>query len=199
MKNRQKKRTSLNNATKWLLYSPFQSKLFLKMNNNGLFCFLMLLAFYTTQAAILEEQVTLKQEALKARSMSMEAEKATLTRAIMETTLDAIIEENLKQGVFLELEPDAIKANVNMALEKAFEKMRKPYSLKFEKEPTAETLNRNSIVLVKRIGKKTVEAEYQYTGGLMKQNEVKAVISEGKVRQEFKIPIGYTIKTRVVE
>lgn len=158
----------------------------------------MLLAFYTTQAAIIEEQGALKQEALKARSTSMEAEKATLTRAIMETTLDKIIEEKLKQGVFLELEPDAIKANVNMALEKAFEKMRNPYSLEFEKEPTAETLNRNSIVLVKRIGEKTVEAEYQYTGGLMKENEIKAVIVEGNAKQEFRMPIGYTIKTRVI-
>lgn len=173
------------------------------MNNKGLFSFLLILIFVTIELNMLEEQTRTRQELLKTKNISIESEKATLTRAIIEHTLDQIIEEQLKRGMALELKPEEIKNRVNEQIEKAIQKTKNTNSqnqkITSKEKIDKQYLNKNSTVIVKRIGKNTLQAEYHYTGGLMKNNELTLNIRGKNTEQEFKLPIGYTIKAKLAE
>jgi hypothetical protein len=173
------------------------------MNRRGIFCFLLLLAFFSLEIGLLNQTSEPAAKLGEARALAFEAEKASLVRALMENSVDATIEESLRQGLLLNQEPKDIKKTVNNRLASLFGKMQKEFNeeVKVFFDPNSldeEYLNENSSVLVTRLDKKTVKAEYCFTGGLMKNNEVIAEIRGGSAKLLFKMPAGYTIGKTVI-
>ncbi len=169
------------------------------MNREGIFCFLLVLAFIALEIRFLNEATNASQRLQKAKALAFEAEKASFVRALMENSVDVAIEESLLQGLLLNLEPDQIKKQANNRLAALFRLMQREYQSKLvvsfdSKSLDPEFLNQNSSVLVTRLGKKTVEGLYHFTGGIMKNEAVSAEIAGSRVRQYFKIPAGYTVK-----
>jgi hypothetical protein len=173
------------------------------MNKKGLFCFLLLLAFASIQAGLLARAAGAEAETEKALALAFEAEQLSTARAIMENGIDLAVEEGLAQGIALGLGPEETKALVNARLALLFEKMEGPcfpgLQTMFEAESKdAFFLNGNSAVSMARVAGREIEAEYSFTGGLMKNRAVKAEIRGKNALVEMELPIGYTVKKRAV-
>lgn len=171
------------------------------MNNKGLFCFLLVLAFASIQTGLLGRATEM--ETGRARALAFEAEQLSTARAIMENGIDLAAEEGLRQGIALNLEPEEIKQLVNARLAMLFEKMETQgfpgIKTEFEEESKNPAfLNENSAVSVARISGREVEAEYSFTGGLMKNKTARAKISGKKAVIIMELPVGYTVKEMVV-
>ncbi|MFA4855640.1 MAG: hypothetical protein WC634_03585 [archaeon] len=171
------------------------------MNNKGLFCFLLLLAFASIQTGLLGRATEM--ETGMAGALAFEAEQLSTARAIMENGIDLGAKEGLRQGIALNLEPEEIKALVNARLVLLFEKMETQgfpgIKTEFEeKGKNISFLNENSAVSVARIAGREVEAEYCFTGGLMKDKTVRAKISGTKAAITMELPVGYTVKETAI-
>lgn len=177
--------------------------IFCTMNNKGLFCFLLLLAFASIQTGLLGRAAESEIETGRAGALAFEAEQLSTARAIMENSIDLAIEEGLRQGIALNLGPEEIKRLVNARLALLFEKMETQgfpgIKAEFEEESKNQAfLNENSTASVARISGMEVEAEYSFTGGLLKNKAVKAKISGKKAAITMELPAGYTVKETVV-
>lgn len=173
------------------------------MNKRGMFCFLLLLAFFSLEISFFNQASEASGKLAEAKMLAFEAEKASFVRALMENSVDAAIEEGLGQGLLLNQEPETIKETVNSRLAGLFGEMEKAFNeeMKVAFSPESldeEYLNKNSSVLVTRIGKKTVRAEYSFTGGAMKRNSAVAEVSGSNLKLFFRMPAGYTIGKTVV-
>jgi len=173
------------------------------MNRNGIFSFLLLLAFFSIELVFLDHALEANNRLETAKAIAFEAEKSSFTRALMEESVDTLVEKSLRQGLILNQEPEELKKNVNSKLEVLFREMEVSYlegaRVRFgEKSLSQSFLNENSTVLVSRIDKKTVLAEYCFTGGLMREEEVVAEILGKAGKHLFKVPAGYTIEARLV-
>ena len=173
------------------------------MNNKGLFCFLLLLAFASIQTGLLGRAAESEIEAGRARALAFEAEQLSTARAIMENGVDLAAKEGLKKGIALNLKPEEIKALVNARLALLFEKMETEgfpgLKAEFEEEgKNIAFLNENSAVSSARIASREVEAEYSFTGGLMKDKTVRAKISGTRAAITMELPAGYTVKETVI-
>ncbi len=173
------------------------------MNGKGIFCFLLLLAFFTLEIGFLDRATEERRSIAQAKALAFEAEKAFLVRSLMENSVDLAIDKGLLQGLQLNLGPQEIKGHVNSRLAALFRKMEKAYndeiSISFDTKSLQESfLNKNSSVIVTRLDKKTIEAEYCFTGGIMASNTVSAKITGKGVTQIFRMPAGYTVKAEVL-
>lgn len=174
----------------------------MKMNRGGFFCFVFVLAFLSAEVTFMQGSSAENQEMLEAKIIAFDLEKTSFTRTLMENSVDSVLRESLRQGLVQNLGPEEIKDLANRNLELLFQRMETAYgqeNLKFyPKEIGREFLNSNSVVLVTKLGEKTIEAEYCFTGGIMKENRVFAEIKGKEAKQEFQIPAGYTIKATVI-
>jgi len=173
------------------------------MNRHGLFCFVLLLAFFAVEAGFFAGAGEASHSIAEAGSLAFEAEKTSFTRALVENSVDAVVKESLRQALVLNLGQEETKKHVNSRLALLFTKIEKAYSeeieVKFDFESIQESfLNENSSVLVTKLKGKALEAEYCFTAGVMKNRFVEAEITGGKVKQFFKMPAGYTVKKEVV-
>jgi len=173
------------------------------MNGKGIFCFLLLLAFFALEAGFSNRAVEAGQLLSEGKATAFESESTFLARALVENSVDQAIEESLKQGLALNLEASQLKGYVNSRLAILFGKMEKKQnpgiSLAFSKQSLdQEFLNKNSVVVVESLSKKQVKAEYTYTAGLMKNEPVVAEISSLNSRHVFMLPAGYTVKAVVI-
>ncbi len=173
------------------------------MNKRGIFCFLLLLAFFSLEIGFLSQAGQATDKLAEANALAFEAEKASFVRALMENSVDAAIEEGLLQGLLLNQEPEVIKEAVNSRLAGLFAEMEKSFNeeVKVAFSPESldeEYLNKNSSVLVTRIDKRAVRAEYSFTGGAMRRNSAVAEVSGSNLKLFFRMPAGYTIGKTVV-
>jgi len=168
------------------------------MNRKGLFSFLLLLAFFSLEIGFLAKATEFKELALKEKAAAFEAEKASLQRTLIENSVDAIVEQELEQGLLLGLEAEEIKWRVNSRILALFKKIEKDpiqgISVEFDADSLNPVfLNANSSLLVSKPGKKVL-AEYHFSGGLLKKESVSAKIFGEKTVVFFEIPPGYTVR-----
>lgn len=173
-------------------------------NNRGIFCFALVLAFAAIELNFLEGAGSAEAILGESVSLGFETEKVSLTRAVIENSVDKAIEESLMQGLVLDLEAGEIKKETNKRLIALFEKIEESHSreirARFARKAFAQDfLNQNSSVIVQRIDKRAIEASYSFTGGLEKGNEVSAEISSKGARAFFKLVPGYTVKASFLE
>jgi len=142
------------------------------MNKNGIFCFVLLLAFFAIEARFLAEATNASNKIELAEELGFEAEKAWLAREVTEDNVDLAIKEALHQVLLLN----------------------------FGQEETKNFVNAKLVVLtvaIEAIDKKTVKATYYFTGGILKNKKVYAKIKGKKALLEFELPAGYSINTSV--
>ena len=170
------------------------------MNSRAFFCFVLLLAFLAAELEFLTGFENANSQVASANASAFEAEKLSLVRSLLEESTDSVVEESLRAGLILELGPEGIKAGVNERLALLFSKAEKAYGIvEFEanaKDPGF--LNENSSVIVSRLGKKGIRAEYFFSGGIMKSNFVLARVGNQETIAEFRVPAGYTASAMVV-
>jgi hypothetical protein len=170
------------------------------MDSKGFFCFLLLLAFIAIELELLAGFGDAGNEVAEATAPAFEAEKLALVRSLLEESVDSVVEEGLREGLLLELGPEGIKVGVNERLALLFSEAGKAYGfVEFEavsKSPAF--LNENSSVIVSRLGKKSIQAEYHFSGGVMKSNFVLVRIQGRQSVAEFMVPAGYTASATVV-
>ena len=173
------------------------------MNNKGIFCFLILLAFSAIQAEQFKGNRTQMLQLEKAKATAMEAEQLNAIKLSIEINTDKVVKQTIHEALLQNKEPEEIRDAVNQKLTQLFNATSEAYkTAKIEFKSTAgqlntEFLNNNSKAIVSKIDKKTIAAEYVFTGGILKNQEAFAEITGKKTRQQFKIPIGYTIKATV--
>jgi len=173
------------------------------MNKKGIFCFVLLLAFFAIQTRFLAETTEASNKIEMAEELGFEAEKIWLVRAIMEEDVDFAIKEALQQTLLLNLRPEESKKIVNSRLALLFVEMEKTNWEKIKIEFKTDSknlqfLNENSAIAIESIDKKTIMATYYFTGGLLKNKKVYAEIKGKKAMLGFEIPAGYSIKESVV-
>ncbi len=173
------------------------------MNEKGIFCFVLLLAFFAIQTRFLAETTEATGRIELAEELGFEAEKAWLARAVMEEDVDFVIKETLHQGLLLNLGQEETKIFVNSKLVLLFAEMEKAnwegIEIKFRQESkNLQFLNENSAIAVEAIDKKTIMATYYFTGGLLKNKKVYAEIKGKKAMLGFEIPAGYSINKSVI-
>ena len=83
------------------------------MNEKGIFCFVLLLAFFAIQTRFLAETTEASNKIEMAEELGFEAEKIWLARAVMEEDVDFAIKETLQQTLLLNLRPEETKKIVN--------------------------------------------------------------------------------------
>ena len=86
---------------------------------------MLLLAFFAIQARFLAETAEASDKIELAEELGFEAEKAWLTRAVIEEDVDFAIKETLNQGLLLNLGPEETKNFVNGKLVLLFLEMEK--------------------------------------------------------------------------
>ncbi len=173
------------------------------MNEKGIFCFVLLLAFFAIQTRFLAETTEASAKIEMAEELGFEAEKTWLARAVIEEDTDIAIKEALHQGLLLNLRQEETKIFVNNKLVLLFSEMEKANweGIEIEFKPESKNLqflNENSAIAVEAIDKKTIMATYYFTGGLLKNKKVYAEIKGKKAMLGFEIPAGYSIKESVV-
>ncbi len=173
------------------------------MNEKGILCFVLLLAFFAIQTRFLAETSEASRKIDMAEELGFEAEKAWLARAVMEENVDLAIKETLNQGLLLNLGPKETKIFVNSKLVLLFVEMEKTNleGIVIEFKPESKNLqflNENSAIAIEAIDKKTIITTYYFTGGLLKNKKVYAEIKGTNTMLEFEIPAGYSIKESVV-
>ncbi len=172
------------------------------MNKNGIFCFVLLLAFFAIEARFLAEATNASNKIELAEELGFEAEKAWLAREVTEDNVDLAIKEALHQVLLLNFGQEETKNFVNAKLVVLFSEIEKAnwdgIVIEFETESkNLEFLNENSTVAIEAIDKKTVKATYYFTGGILKNKKVYAKIKGKKALLEFELPAGYSINTSV--
>jgi len=173
------------------------------MNEKGIFCFVLLLAFFAIQTRFLAETTEASNKIEMAEELGFEAEKVWLARTVMEGDVDIAIKDTLNQGLLLNLGQNETKILVNSKLVLLFVKMENANleGIEIEFKPESKNLqflNENSAIAVEAIDKKTIMATYYFTGGLLKNKKVYAEIKGKKAILGFEIPAGYSIKESVV-
>ena len=173
------------------------------MNGKGIFCFVLLLAFFAIEARFLAEAAEASSRIGAAEELGFEAENAWLARAVMEEDVDIAIKEALRQGLLLNLGHEETKIFVNSRLALLFAEMEKAnwegIAIEFGPESkNLEFLNENSAVSVEAVGDKTIKATYYFTGGLLKNKKVYAEVKGKKAAIGFELPAGYSINGSVV-
>jgi len=168
------------------------------MDSKGFFCFFLLLAFLSIELGLREGIGSAGNEVGGAISAGFEAEKLSLVRGLLEESVDQTVEQSLKEGLLLELGPEDIKAMVNERLSLLFSEAEKQYGFVEFEEKSPGFLNGNSSVIVSRLEKKSVGAEYFFSGGILKSNFVLAEIRGKESMLEFRVPVGYAISATVV-
>ena len=189
------------NAAICAIFKAFSAKgnLLVPMNSRGIFCFVLLLAFFALEARFLNEAGSQETQLRKAGEIAFELEKAGFARALMENSVDSAIGQELKEGIAKNLEPKEIKESVNQRLAMLFQKMESGYSegisVKFCHDcMDLQFLNENSSVFAGNAGKATIAAQYCFTGGIKKDKKIEAEISGKSAKLVFSMPIGYCIE-----
>ncbi len=175
------------------------------MNSKGLFCFVLLLGAIAIETGLLNQGLEAKRDVAGGKAIAFEAEKTAFVRTVIENSVDAVIEWELYNGLLLNLGPEEIKQRVNRKLLVLFGEIEKAYGKEIKVRFYAGNgvlsegfLNENSKVLVTRINRGTIAAEYNFTAGLLKNNLVFAEIAGKKTKQFFKIPAGYSLGKTVI-
>lgn len=185
------------------------------MNSKGFFSLLLLFAFVILLARVQEDINFQKQEILKAKAVMLQAEKANYLKTELEQNTDFIIEKTiereLKNG---KSNPAELQARIVASLELFFKQM--------ENEREGLTFYHSSSFLgFKKIGKGKKEkfsgfgdwfktiivnvkenaflVEFEFTGGILKDNLVFAMLESKNQKQAFAIPTGYKIVKLVVK
>jgi hypothetical protein len=191
----------LNNANR-LAFLGFAQKKSFFMNRRGLSC-ILLLAFLGIELAFLEKSIALNRLEAEAMAAAFEAEQACFSRTVLEENTDLLVWETLRQGLSLGLENEELKAAVNARLVAFFaesEKASGSSGISLEFLPESKSfffLSENTSLIQKKAAGKGLEAEYCFTGGLLKNKEVKARVFGERVETEFRIPAGYCVKAGV--
>lgn len=190
------------------------------MRANGFFCFSLALVFALTAFAISDSGNTAKEKILEAKTIAMSLEQAGLKRFEIEQNADKAIalamEKSIREGK--ESQED-VKRSADSALWQLFEKEKnqskekiefysanasnKQYSrlgLSGKKKPLEKKdLEKNSKAIVLGIEGRAFVAEYNMTGGLLKNKAVFAILEKQKSRQLFLLPIDYSNKATVIK
>lgn len=171
------------------------------MASRGLFCFVVVLLFIPLHLVMLSANSSIEAGMQDAGNALLEMERLNYIRTEIEENTDLLILQTLEAQVMAgKSKPDAVKEAVDEKLLWFFNEAEKNYSrenVKFlvsGREIGIEGLGENTKVLVIKEGN-LVYAEFSYTGGMLKDNKLYAVIKGKRSRQVFEIPIGYTIMT----
>lgn len=171
------------------------------MNKKGIFCFLLLLCFLGIQIAMQKNTVENQQIFSQAEALCFELEKVDLKRTVLEENLDFLVREAmLEEAKKQNFDSEKIKKRVNEKLLEFFSAVEKetgtgffgvlPLSLKY--------LNSNSEALAIHYNGFWI-VEYNYTGGVLKSNFLRAKIELENSEKEFELPVGYIQKITVLE
>jgi hypothetical protein len=170
------------------------------LNRKGIFCFILLLAIIGIELRLLGSAAHADEKLGFAKTAAIEAERLNTVRAVLESNVDGIVEETMREQLLLNRRPEEIKQAVNSRLLGLFSATESAYaprvSIGFRSANGAldqKFLNENSAVLVAQSHGKELYCEYCFTGGAMKNNEITGEISGENALVIFKIPPGYTI------
>lgn len=175
------------------------------MNKKGFFCFLVVLCFAAVQLQFFSQKAEQNAEFAQAKSILFEIEKLDLERAALEENLDFLIKQAMLEEIKKQSNnSEAIKEKINEKVILFFEKKENSKELKIKffsnnsEKISLEFLNANSNLLAINY-ENFVFAEYNFTGGLLKNNLLKARISSENAEKEFQLPIGYSQKAVLVK
>ncbi|RLG18087.1 hypothetical protein DRN67_04540 [Candidatus Micrarchaeota archaeon] len=171
------------------------------MNNKGILCFTILLAFASMQLDFLNESSNAREQLQRVKATAIEAEQLNAIRTAIEINTDMIIEQAMQAKLLQDKEAEEIKRAVNQnllrfarAVEETFQENPQTVFHSSKGPLTLQFLNENSKVNVIKADNKVITAEYTFTGGLLKNKVVFAEIRGDHVSQIFQIPAGYTVK-----
>ncbi|MDP2973804.1 MAG: hypothetical protein Q8N60_02020 [Candidatus Diapherotrites archaeon] len=185
------------------------------MNNKGIFCFLLLLSAIALETNFLNESIEADKILAQGKTIAFEAEKASFIRTAIENNTDAMIRESLQQAIMLNVPQEELKDFVNKRLAMLFAAAENEYKGEIDKGkikvqfratgcPASgglsleDFLKENSTALIVSVKGKTVLAEYDFTGGLLRNCFVEAEIAGERTKTVFRLPPGYSIKATVV-
>ncbi len=154
---------------------------------------MIVLAFSLLSVSLSRQDNALK-ELSGAEEIAIEAEQVNFVRSLLEENTDFIVGELLlAEALTCESSPGNAKQRINQALAAYFEEMLKGVGgieIEFA-EASQEFLNRNSSLVVKRLGP-ACKIKYTFHGGLLRNQPVLADVRGERVVQQFKIPAGYS-------
>jgi hypothetical protein len=172
------------------------------MNKKGLFCFLIVLGFAGILACLSSSESRESLEFGKTKNICFEIEKLDLERTILEENIDFLILETMRA----ELEkgnknPEQIKEKISENLLVFFKQAEKEALGKnlaiifFQKNGpvSKDFLKQNSKIFLVAY-ENLVVAEYNFTGGIFKDNFLKAKIESENAEKLFELPLGYSQK-----
>lgn len=183
------------------------------MRKKGFVSLLLLAAFIPAYfySASLCEEVLWRSESANEKIIG--AEKALIVRTELEENTDFIIERTLAEHAGIGSTPEKAKEEIARRLISYYEDeaLERGQSVSFwnsgfsgsdysqllfqrEKSPLAEhDLKSESAVTITRAGN-AVEAEFVFTGGLLRDRQAFAIIEAGNARMVFVIPRNYTAR-----
>ena len=186
------------------------------MNSRGFVSLLVLamLAIPFIHAAGLSD--SLRRQSGQAIVREIEMEKAIALRSELEENTDFIIRSALLGEALKKAGPEEAKAEISARLMRYYEAESDErgneigffnsrfagsnYSLLLSgRNPeglSAEDIESESVVTMNRLPNGIIEAEFFFTGGILREMQAFAIISEGKTRMVFVIPRNYV--SRVV-
>lgn len=176
------------------------------MNKRGLFCFFLVLCFAGMQASLQMQSLQEKEKFEKTKSLIFEIESLDFARTILEENTDFIagqaMAEEIKKG---NEETESVKQKTNEKISaffsKAKESLEKEKSLQIiflKNRPEKDFLNINSSLLIISY-ENFFFAEYNFSGGVLKNNFLKAEIESAGAKKNFEIPTGYAQHAVVVK
>ncbi|MFA4906887.1 MAG: hypothetical protein WC602_01315 [archaeon] len=188
------------------------------MNSRGFVSLLVLamLAIPFLHAAGLSD--SLRRQSGQAIVRETEMEKAVALRSELEENTDFIIQSALLEEALKQAEPEEARREISARLMRYYETESgergneiglfnsrfagSNYSLLLSEqnpeELSREDIESESIVTMNRLPNGTIEAEFFFTGGSLREMQAFAVISEGKTRMVFVIPRNYASRAVAV-
>ncbi|HLD58228.1 MAG TPA: hypothetical protein VI977_01125 [archaeon] len=168
------------------------------MNSKGLFCFFLVISIAGMQAAMHAQALQENEKFEKTRSLSIEIESLDFARTIIEENADFIAEQAMAEEIRNNnQDTESIKQKANEKISAFFEKEKeflareKSLQLGFlQNNPSREFLNENSsLLLISYEG--FFFLEYSFTGGILKNNFLKAEIESENAKKSLELPISY--------
>jgi len=169
------------------------------MGARGIFCFVLLVAFLSAELGLLEKRLEAQKAIGESLETAFDLERVSLARTLAENSLDSVARESLEEALATGLGPEETKQLVNSRLAAAFAGLEainagQPKIVFGESAKQRLFLNQNSSVIISESFGLGFEAEYCFTGGVLKDKEIKARIIGVKTELEFRVPAGYCIR-----
>ncbi len=160
------------------------------MNKAGIFCTAMAIVFAIAAVSFHHETNANRNKIIEARLIALEAEKCSLKRHAVEQAFDKAVVRGLEKCLLVpESRPEVhniiVATEISIALQKVSDNSEQ---INFENS-RIEFIRANSKSFV-LTGEETI-AKYYFTGGVNGVEQIKAEITCGKTKTEFKILKGF--------